>query len=295
MQEIVLVRIAAYPLDAFKALHFRKHEFQKSRRVEQHKADRRARRKDNLVEFRYDAFARHDSDTLRVPLYRIECQGLNLEAQLGSEPHGPHHSQRVVRKGYVRIARGAYDIIPQVLHAVERVHQSSEILLAERPRQSVDGKIPAQLVVLQSPCADGRLARIAAVRLLSRTDELYLHSVGTEHRGSERLEHRHLRVQFASQSVGQLYTVAVHHHVHIAARTVQVIIPHVSANHESSYAQLRSQTRNALEYGQRQRFYHYLTYFSITFFQTSYPDIIRCSPSLVYSNLSLPSSPTRAE
>ena len=167
MVEIVLMGVLSPPFDAFQTLHLGENQFQQPRPLQQVESYGRNGRENDLIEFDGDALPRNDADTLPVADDRLESFGEEPEIQLRSEAHGPHHPQRIVRKGDIRVARRADDSLVQIPHPVERIDQAAEILLRERPGHRIDGKVAAPLVVFERPRLDLRLARIAHVRLLA--------------------------------------------------------------------------------------------------------------------------------
>ena len=253
MDKIVLMGMRAPLLDALEVVHLRENQFQKPRQLQQFEAHRGYGRKDDLVKFRSDAFARHDPDAVRIAADGVEGLAFDREPQLRREAHGPHHAQRVVRKGNVGIARRADDALFEVVHAVERIDQLAERTGVERPRHGVDREVAAALVVFERARLDLRFARILRIGLTAGAHELDLDALVAEHGRAEGLEYRDLGVQFAAQRFGQRDTAAHDHHVDVGRGAAQEMVAHVTAYDESPHALLLGQTRDSPEYGIRQR------------------------------------------
>ena len=228
-------------------------QFEQPGKFEQFEADRGDRRKDDLVELGDDPLARDDADARGVAADRLEGLLLDREAQLRGEPHGPHHAQRVVRKGDIGIARRADDALLQVGHAVERIDQLAERVAVERPGHGVDREVAAALVVFERPGLDLRFARIVRIGLLAGPDELHLDTAGADHRRTEGLEHGDAGMQLAAQRLGQRDAAAYDHHVDVRRGTPEVVVPHVAPDHEGPDALLVGQAPDAAENRIRQR------------------------------------------
>ena len=239
-------------LHPFEVVEFGEDQFQQPGEFQQFKTHRGDGRKDDLVEFGGDAFARDDPDALRVAADGLEGLLLDRKAQLRSEPHGAHHAQGIVRKGDVGIARRADDALLEVGHPVERVDQLAERGLVQRPRHGVDREIAPPLVVLQRSGLDLGFARIARIGLPAGPHELHLDASGADHRRAERFEYRNLGFQFAPQRLGQRDAAAHDHDVDVGRRSAQVVIAHVPSDDESPHALLVGEARNPAEYRVRQ-------------------------------------------
>ena len=83
----------------------------------------------------------------------------------------PNHTQGIVLEGHLRIARCSQDARLQIPDSVERIQQRAEVFAVESNRQCVDGEVTSKLVVFERPRVNGRLARLAAVALLSSSHE----------------------------------------------------------------------------------------------------------------------------
>ena len=242
MVEIVLMGVLSPPFDTFETLHLGENQLQQPRPLQQVESYGRNGRENDLIEFDGDALPRNDADTLPVADDRLESFGEEPEIQLRSEAHGPHHPQRIIRKGDIRVARRADDPLMQIPHPVERIDQAAEILLPERPGHRVDGKVAAPLVVFERPRLDLRLARIAHVRLLAGSHELDFDTLGSERRRAESLIDGHLGPQFPTQLLGQPDTAAHDHDVNVGRRPPEVEIADIPSDDEG---------RNALPGGNR--------------------------------------------
>ena len=253
MDEIVLMGVAAPLLHPLEVVHLGKNPLQQPGEFQQLEAHRRDGRKDDLVEFGDDAFARDDADAFGIAADRLEGLFLDGEAQLRGEPDGAHHAQRVVGKGDVGIAWRADDALFEVRHPVERIDQLAERGPVQRPRHGVDREVAPPLVVRQRAGFDLGFARIAGVGLPARAHELDFDIPGADHRRAESLEDRDLRLQFARERLGQRNAAAHNHHVDVGRRPSQVVIAHIAADDESLHALLVGKARNPPEYGIRQR------------------------------------------
>ena len=238
MEKIVLMGVPAPFLHPFEVVQFGKDQLQQSGEFQQFEAHRGDGRKDDLVEFGGDAFARNDPDALRIAADGLEGLLLDGEAQLRGEPHGAHHAQRIVREGDVGVARRADDALLEVGHPVERVDQFAERGVVQRPRHGVDREVAPPLVVLQRSGLDLGFARIARIGLPAGSHELHLDASGADHRRAERLEHRDFGFQFAPQRLGQSDAAAHDHDVDVGRRTPQVVVAHIAPDDESPHALL---------------------------------------------------------
>ena len=205
------------------------------------------RRRDDLVQLDGDALARDDADALAVAPDRGEGFGQDVETELRGEAHGPHHAQRIVRKGDVGVARRADDPLVQIAQPLERIDQLAEGVAVERPRQRVDREIAAELVVFERPLLHGGLARIGRIGLLACADELDFHTSGAQHRRAEGLEDRQTRMQFGGQRFGHGDPAPHDHHVDVRRRTPQIIVAHVTAHHVGAHAHRIRKARDAAE------------------------------------------------
>ena len=247
MVEIILVGVSADPLDPFEGLHFGEDQRQQPRPFEQVEAAGGHRRRDDLVQLDGDALARDDADALAVAPDRGEGFGQDVETELRGEAHGPHHAQRIVRKGDVGVARRADDPLAQIAQPLERIDQLAEGVAVERPRQRVDREIAAELVVFERPLLHGGLARIGRIGLLTCADELDFHTSGAQHRRTEGLEDRQTRMQFGGQRFGHGDPAPHDHHVDVRRRTPQIIVAHVTAHHVGAHAHRIRKARDAAE------------------------------------------------
>ena len=252
MDEIVFMGVLAPLLHPLEVVEFGEDQLQQPREFQQFEAHRGNGRKDDLVEFGDDTFARNDPDALRVAADGLEGLLLDREAQLRGEPHGAHHAQRVVRKGDVGIARRADDAVFEVGHPVEGIDQFAERGLVQRPRHSVDREVAPPLVVFERPGLDLGFARIAGVGLLAGPHEFHFDAPGTDHRRAEGLEDRNLGFQLAPQRLGQRDAAAHDHHVDVGRGTPQIVVAHVAPDDESPHALLVGKARNPPEYRIRQ-------------------------------------------
>ena len=229
------------------------YQLQKARPLQQVEAYRRHGREHYLVDLRDDTLTRDDLDTAAVALDGLERLGLDVESQLRGEAHGPHHAQRIVREGYVGVARRADDAVLKIVHAVEGIHQLTEPLSVERPRQRVDGKVAPPLVVLQRTRLDGGFARVVGIGLLARPHELDLDAAGTHHGRPETSEYGNARMHLAAQSLRHGDAVAHNHDIHIGRGTPQIVVAHVAPHDVCLDTHGVDDTREAVEEGFVQR------------------------------------------
>ena len=242
---------ALHPLEP---VHFGEYQFQQSGQFEQLETHRGHGRKHDFVEFGRNPFARNDFDAGGVAADGLESFVFDGETQLGRKAHGPHHAQRVVRKGDVGVARRADDAGVQIVQPAERVDQFAEAVAVKRPGQRIDDReVAPPLVVLQRSGLDLGFARIARIGFPPRSHEFHLDPSGPKHRRAESLENRHLGVQFPPQRLGQRDAAAHHHHVDVGRRTAQIMVAHITAHHEGFHPLGIGQARNTAEYGIRQR------------------------------------------
>ena len=204
--------------------------------MQQIEADRGHRRENYLIQLHHNTLLRHNFYALLVSRNGIECLLLNIEAQLRGKAHGAHHTQGVVREGYIGVAGRANDAILKVIHTLKRIDQLAKAVAIQTPRHSVDSKVAAALVLLQRARLDLRLARVVGIRLLTRTDKLHLRAVSAHHSGAKSLEDRHLALHLASQSLGYLNTATHDHDVDVGRGAVQVVVAHISAHHVGLHA-----------------------------------------------------------
>ena len=85
----------------------------------------RARRvgQQQLRQFVAHSLGRDDLDALVHGLHRIEGDRVNLEPQLGGEPAGPHHAQRIVAEADLGGRRGAQHLRGEVPDAAVGVDE----------------------------------------------------------------------------------------------------------------------------------------------------------------------------
>ena len=107
------------------------------------------------------------------------------EVELGGEPHGAHHAQRVVGEGAVGITGGADDFVGDVLQPVEGVHEGVGVLAVEGDGHGVDGEVAAKLVILKGAVLHDGLAGVAAVGLATGAHKLDVAAFIAELGGTE--------------------------------------------------------------------------------------------------------------
>ena len=253
MGEVILMPDPFLRLHSFQGTEFGENQRQQSATFQQVEADRRFRRKDDLIQLIHDTLFRDDRDALLVPFDRIESVGIDKESQLAGKADGTHHAQRIVAKRNIRIERRTDQQIIHIGQAIERIDQFTIPVLIQAKRQSVDRKVTAALVVFQRPSLDLRLARIVRVRLLAGAHEFDLDSPGTEHRRAESLENGHFGMQLAPQRFGQGDPAPHDDHVDVGRRAAKVVVAHVTADDKGPHTLLAGDTRNFPEYGVRQR------------------------------------------
>ena len=149
--------------------------------IQQLEADGRSRRHHDLVQFLRDAFHGDDLDAFRVARDGVERLGLDVEMQLSGETDGPHHAQRVVGVGDVRIQGRPDGQLLEVFHAVEGVEEGPEVVLVEADGHGVDGEVTAVLVVFEGAVFHDGFPAVAVVGLPTGADELNLDAFVSDH------------------------------------------------------------------------------------------------------------------
>ena len=116
-----------------------------------------------IIEFHDDTFLRHNAYSLPISANSLEGLVLQFKAQLRCKADAAHHSQRIVREGYIRVARGTNYTILKVVHTVKWVDKFAKSLAIKAPRHSVDCKVSTTLVVLDCSILYMRLTRVGRV------------------------------------------------------------------------------------------------------------------------------------
>src|SRR5690606_32205690 len=134
----------------------------------------------------------------------------------------------------------------KVIHPVVGINECAIVVAIERHGHSVNGKVTAFQVVFQRTIFYHRLARIAAVRLLPRPDELHLQVLIPDLRRSEIAEIVHLcsRTQGSSHLFRQGDTAAHTDKVDVFERTAQHQLTHTTPNNIRPNARCRRSLRN---------------------------------------------------
>ncbi len=218
MVEVVLVSLAVSCLHYVERSQFGEDEIEQSAPLQVHKTTARRARHHYLVEFVLDAFAAHNLYPVGVAHQCVERFVLYHEVQLRGKPYAAHHSQRVVREGYVWVERRSYYAVLKVVCTVEGIHEFAEPVFVQTHGHGVDGEVAAVLVVLQSSVLYHRFARVVTVALLACAHELHLHAARQFHlRRAEVAEHSEpsLASESLLQFVGHAYSAANHHHVDV--------------------------------------------------------------------------------
>lgn len=174
MGEVILMPDPFLRLHSFQGTEFGENQRQQSATFQQVEADRRFRRKDDLIQLIHDTLFRDDRDALLVPFNRIESVGIDKESQLAGKADGTHHAQRIVAKRNIRIERRTDQQIIHIGQAIERIDQFTIPVLIQAKRQSIDRKVTAVLVVFERPVFDNRLAAVMRVGFLAGADKLHI-------------------------------------------------------------------------------------------------------------------------
>ena len=132
-----------------------------------------------------------------VAAHRFHTLGGDAElklrgGELRGEPHCTQHPERVIAEGDIRVLRGAYNAPFQIREAAERVHQGTEILFAQAECHSIDGEIPAQLVVGEAAVFHYGIAGFLAVAFLSGSHEFQFEAAVLYHSRTIGLEFAHI-------------------------------------------------------------------------------------------------------
>ena len=205
-------------------------EGQEAASVEHHPAARRLGTAHDLHQFLGDALAGDDADASGIAPDGFKCLGVDVKIQLGGKTHGPHHPQRVVAEGDVRVKRRADDAAFHIADTVKGVQQFAETVLVQADGHRIDGEVAAALVVVQGAVFDNGVAALAMIGLAACPDKfqlplarLYLcRPVGAEYRQMGAFS------QATGNGASDLDTAADGHKVHVVAGTLQEDVPNVS-------------------------------------------------------------------
>ena len=154
---------------------------------EQGQAQARVRRAHQLHQLVADPLGGDDLDPAGHRAHRLDDRRVDREAELGGEPGGPHHPQRVVGEGVLRPARRAQHPVREVDDAAVRVLE----LAARQPhRHRVDGEVAAAEVAGEGVAeVDVRLAGVGVVGLGAVRRDLDLPVALAAADGAERAAH----------------------------------------------------------------------------------------------------------
>ena len=183
-----------------------------------------------------------------VAAHRFHTLGGDAELKLRrgefrGKPHCTQHPERIIAEGDIRVLRGAYNSPFQIREAAERVHQGTEILFAQAECHSIDGEIPAQLVVGEAAVFHYGIAGFLAVTFLSRAHEFKLKPPVLYHCRTVSPEFAHidfvtglvlLRFNFlqpCSHLAREIHPAAFHHNVYVIAGTAKKAVSHITSYH----------------------------------------------------------------
>ena len=256
MGEVILMPDPFLRLHSFQGTEFGENQRQQSATFQQVEADRRFRRKDDLIQLIHDTLFRDDRDALLVPFDRIESVGIDKESQLAGKADGTHHAQRIVAKRNIRIERRTDQQIIHIGQAIERIDQFTIPVLIQAKRQSIDRKVTAVLVVFERPVFDNRLAAVMRVGFLAGADKLQFQIAGFHLCRTEVLEDGQISSpsQFPGNSFCQLDSAPDGNDIDIFGRTMQKDIPHITAYHICFNSQLVRRLRNQMKRFRRNMF-----------------------------------------
>ena len=243
-------------LHSFQGTEFGENQRQQSATFQQVEADRRFRRKDDLIQLIHNTLFRDDRDALLVPFDRIESVGIDKESQLAGKADGTHHAQRIVTKRNIRIERRTDQQIIHIGQAIERIDQFTIPVLIQAKRQSVDRKVTAVLVVFERPVFDNRLAAVMRVGFLAGADKLQFQIAGFHLCRTEVLEDGQISSpsQFPGNSFRQLDSAPDGNDIDIFGRTMQKDIPYITAYHICFNSQFIRRLRNQMKRFRRNMF-----------------------------------------
>ena len=238
--EIVLMPPAVHGLDTLEGRQLRQYARQEFCRVKKMEGKGGTVGDQHLVKFLCNPLTGEYAEPVRHTAHRLHRLRHNPESQilgreLRREAHSTQHTQRVIRIGRVGIQRCADNAGCKVAYPAERVYQRAEIVFLQRKRHRIDGEIPPHLVILYGSVLDYRLARFPPVGFLAGADKLNLVAFEAEHRGPEVLEIRDSLVETLADSLGEIDSASLHHHINIIARTAQKAVPDISTYHEGSH------------------------------------------------------------
>jgi hypothetical protein len=131
---------------------------------------RRHRRHQQLVELVADPLRRHDLDPLAHVPHRSDDAFGGRDLELGGEPRGTEHAQRVVRERRLGIPRRIQAPSGEIAHAPERIHERS---LRQPQGHRVDREVAARQVRLDvARERHRRFAVLLGVHLLAKRGDL---------------------------------------------------------------------------------------------------------------------------
>ena len=235
--KVVFMALVAASFHALQGRHFGKEQGQQTRSVHELKAVRRLGREHNFVPLFGNAFPRKNLHAIGVAAYGLKGFGFDVEIELGGKAHGPQHAQGVVAKRNIGVEGGAQNAVAQVLQALKRVYHRAVGGFVEADGQGVDGKIASLLVVVKGAVFHNGLARIAAIRLLSRAHHLNFGVVIAKTGRAKVLElgnggqNALFLCNVRTNLPGKFQAVAHHHAVYVGRGTVEQQVAHIAAHH----------------------------------------------------------------
>ena len=210
-----------------------KNKSQQSATFQINESLRRYRREKNLVQFVGYPFAGNDLNPFPVAAKRFKSFIIYIKTELGGKTNTTHHPQRIVAECYIRIERGAYRFLFQIVHAAERIDQLSETVFVQANRKRINRKVPAVLIIFQSTVFHYRFAGITLIRLFACTYEFHLHTVILHLCSTEILEYGDVcsLTQVFSQCLGHLDAAPHHYYIYIFRRAFQKNVAYVATHH----------------------------------------------------------------
>jgi hypothetical protein len=158
MVEIVLVRVPVHDVHTAELHKVGKDDLKKPYIMEKLEAPGWLLRKKYLVQFLRDPLLRDNANATAVPCDGRPCVLLDEKVKLGGEAYRPHHPQRIVAEGHVRISRCADDAVLQILATIEGIAKLPVVFLIERNAHGVDREVAPDLIILQCALLHDRLS-----------------------------------------------------------------------------------------------------------------------------------------
>ena len=260
--EVVLVAAAVHGLDTLERKELRQDERQQAGFVHEPEGHGRTAAQHHLVKlFRYPLLGKDlkpgGHPPHRIHRFRHYSERAFRCAQLGGEPHGAQHSERIVTVCGVRIQRSADDTGSEIPYAAERIDQIAEGVGLKRKSHRIDREVTSLLVVLESAVLHYGLAGLAAVGLLAGADELDLHVTPLHLSGTEILEYgQRTSLPSLMESLGHLNAAAHNDNIYIIGGTLQKNITHKTAYHVAFDTLFISHFGDKLKNLMVQKFFH---------------------------------------